>query len=93
MSDKIGLWDQPSYFVELFTGKRIVGWLEWRTNRKNQGTIVWGIEKYRKFNRKPIKIYIYEMVGKWLGCIQPMRSALGHSSQGPFFFLKVSPFS
>ena len=28
---------------------------------------------------------------KWLGCIQPMCSAPGHSWQGPFFFLKSRP--
>ena len=28
------------------------------------------------------------MVGKWLGCIQPMCSPPGRSWQGPFFFVK-----
>ena len=32
------------------------------------------------------------MDGKWLGCIQPMCSAPGHSWQGPFFFQKSAPF-
>ena len=32
------------------------------------------------------------MVGKWLGCIQPMCSAPGHSWQGLFFLPKVGPF-
>ena len=32
------------------------------------------------------------MVGKWLGYIQPMCSASGHSWQGLFFFSNVGPF-
>ena len=32
------------------------------------------------------------MVGKWLGCIQPMCSAAGHSWRGPFFCRKSAPF-
>ena len=40
---------------------------------------------------KPIKMY--GKCWEWLGCIQPMCSAPGHSWQGPFFFSqKSAPF-
>ena len=52
-----------------------------------------------EFDVKPIQIngftYIkpIKMMGKRLGCIQPVCSKPGHSWQGFLFFSKVGPFS
>ena len=50
--------------------------------------------KYMDLYLKPIELdgKLLGMVGKWLGNIQPMCSAPGHSWQGPFFPQKSGPF-
>ena len=69
-----------------------------KSNSENRAKIDGLIQnpfKYMDWYMRPITIHrkLLEIVGKWLGYIQPMCSKPGHSWQGLFVFVFYSPFS